>query len=85
MSIEGCLACADDAEKHLSKNPIAVSGKIRLCTRQKIFTLQLPGPDSGDTCLDKDQVRIKTMKAKKKAAAKKSPAKKAAKKKSSKK
>jgi hypothetical protein len=53
---------------------IAVSGKIRLCIGLKIFTLTLPGPDSGDL-----SGRTRTMKAKKtakKAAAKKKPAKK---------
>ena len=59
-------------EIYLSKTSIGVSGKKRLATRPKIFTLTTPGPDSGDSWKDN------TMKAKK---AKKTVKKKAAKKK----
>jgi hypothetical protein len=57
---------------YLSKTPIGVSGKKRLATRPKIFTLTAPERDSGDSWKDR------TMKAKK---AKKTVKKKAAKKK----
>jgi hypothetical protein len=57
---------------YLSKTSIGVSGKKRLATRPKIFTLTLPEHDSGDSWKDR------TMKAKK---AKKTVKKKAAKKK----
>jgi hypothetical protein len=38
-----------EAYEYLSKTSIGVSGKIRLKTRQKIFTLTLPEHDSGDS------------------------------------
>jgi hypothetical protein len=41
-----------DAEIYLSKMSIAVSGKMRLWTRLKIFTLTLPEHDSGDSWKD---------------------------------
>jgi hypothetical protein len=56
---------------YLSKSPIGVSGKKRLATRAKIFTLTEPGHDSGDSWKDR---AMKAKKAKK--AAKKKPAKK---------
>jgi len=59
-------------EIYLSKTSIGVSGKIRLATRAKIFTLTGLERDSGDSWKDR------TMKAKK---AKKTAKKKAAKKK----
>jgi hypothetical protein len=57
---------------YLSKTSIGVSGKKRLASGIKIFTLTWLGPDSGDSWKDR------TMKAKK---AKKTAKKKAAKKK----
>jgi len=59
-------------EFYLSKTSIGVSGKIRLATHAKIFTLTTPEHDSGDSWKDR------TMKAKK---AKKTAKKKTAKKK----
>jgi hypothetical protein len=55
----------------LSKVSIAVSGKIRLQKRRKIFTLTLPGHDSGESM---EGHAMKAKKAKK--TAKKKPAKK---------
>lgn len=39
-------------ELYLSKTSIAVSGKLRLASRLKIFTLTGPGLDSGDSVTD---------------------------------
>jgi hypothetical protein len=39
-------------EMYLSKTSIGVSGKLRLASRPKIFTLTAPGLDSGDSVID---------------------------------
>jgi hypothetical protein len=56
---------------YLSQTPIGVSGKKRLATRAKIFTLTMPGPDSGDSWKDTTMKAKKAKKAKKKTAKKK--------------
>ena len=49
MSMRRCLHSLTMPEKYLSKTSIGVSGKIRLSTRQKIFTLTVPEHDSGNS------------------------------------
>jgi hypothetical protein len=73
MSIVSSPLASDalPVDNYLSGTPIDVSGKKRLATQRKIFTLTTPGHDSGDSWKDKTMKAKKAKKAKKKVAKKK--------------